>query len=112
LGVVFPSLLALVQFSTIGPFVAVVVLLSVTQFVIGNVVEPKLMGGKLNLSPLVVIFSLVLWGKLWGVPGMFLCVPLTVIAMIVMGTFERTRPVAVLLSADGAVGYGGEDALE
>jgi predicted PurR-regulated permease PerM len=108
LGVVFPSILALVQFPTVGPFVAVVVLLAVTQFTIGNVIEPKLMGGKLNLSPLVVILSLVLWGKLWGVPGMFLCVPLTVIAMLVMGNFECTRPLAILLSADGEVPFGEE----
>ena len=112
LGVLFPSLLALVQFPTLGPFAVVVVLLAGTQFVIGNVIEPKLMGGKLNLSPLVVILSLVLWGKLWGVPGMFLCVPLTVIAMLVMGNFERTRPLAILLSADGDVSFAEEAAGE
>lgn len=106
-GVVLPSILALVQFSGPSQFLVVVGALSAVHLVIGNVVEPKLMGGKLNISPFVVILSLVVWGKLWGVTGMILCVPLTIIAMIVLAHFPSTRPVAVLLSEDGDVSFGG-----
>ena len=49
------------------------------------------------MSPLVVLVSLAFWGLLWGVPGMFLAVPLTAVVVIVMGQFEATRPVARLL---------------
>jgi predicted PurR-regulated permease PerM len=55
----------------------------------------------LNLSPLVVVMSLILWGMLWGIVGMFLCVPITVILVIILGNFPATRWVAVLLSKEG-----------
>ena len=49
----------------------------------GNIVEPNVMGETLNLSPLTVIVALILWGTVWGILGAFLCVPLTVIFVIV-----------------------------
>ena len=103
LGVVFPALLAIIQFGTFGPFLVVTIGLGVAQFLIGNVLEPRMMGKSLNLSSLVVIISLAVWGSIWGVTGMFLCVPITVIMMIVLAEFRQTRPIAILLSADGKV---------
>ncbi len=97
----FPSLLALVQFPTLGPFLAVVIGLTTTQIVIGNIIEPRLMGNTLNLSPLVILLSLALWGMLWGIPGAILCVPITVLMAIIFSNFEATRPIAILLSRDG-----------
>ena len=61
------------------------------------------MGSSLNLSPLVVMVSLVLWSLIWGVPGAFLCVPITVIFLIVCMYVPSLRRVAVLLSADGSL---------
>ncbi len=107
LGVVFPALITLVQFDTLGPFFAVTVSLTVTQIVIGNVVEPALMGRSLNMSPLVIILSLSFWGTLWGGAGMFLAVPLTMIGMIIFSHIPRTRPIAILLSSDGRIDSGG-----
>ncbi len=106
IGVVFPALLVLVQFGSFGQFFAVVVLLALIQIGVGNVVEPRLMGSSLNLSPLAIIASLAVWGGLWGIAGMFLCVPITVIVMIACAQFESTRPLAVLLSADGRLDLG------
>ncbi|WP_170294847.1 AI-2E family transporter [Roseospira navarrensis] len=103
LGVAFPVLLALVQFPTPIPALVVAGVLGSVQFTIGNILEPRLMGRSLNLSPLVVILSLVVWGNIWGVVGMFLCVPLTGIIMIVMSYIPATRPIAILLSSDGKV---------
>ena len=100
---VFPALLTLIQFDTFTPFFIVAVGLAVIQFVLGNVIEPKLMGSTLNLSPLVVLLSLALWGSVWGVAGMFLCVPITVIALIVLSHFPPTQPIAVLLSGSGTL---------
>jgi hypothetical protein len=71
----------------------------------GNIVEPNLMGETLNLSPLAVIMALIFWGSLWGITGAFLCVPLTVILVIVMSNFESTRWVAVLLSKTGVLRF-------
>ncbi len=111
LGIVFPTLLALVQFpDSLTPFLVVLVCLGATQVVTGNVVEPRMMGRSLNISPLVILISLALWGSIWGVIGMFLSVPITVIAMIVMAQFHATRPVAIILSSDGVVSQHLEDA--
>jgi len=102
----FPSILALVQFDTLGPFIVTASVVTAIQFCIGSLVEPKLMGNRLNLSPIVILLSLGLWGSIWGIPGMFLCVPITVIIMIVCSYFPQTRFVAVLLSGNGLVGNG------
>jgi len=106
LGIVFPALLTLVQFDDpLTPFLIVSVLLGATQLVTGNVIEPKMMGRSLSISPVVILISLALWGSIWGVIGMFLSVPITVICMIVMAQFKATRPVAILLSSDGNVSH-------
>lgn len=71
------------------------------QFSIGNFVQPRMMGDSLNLSALVVLLALAIWGVLWGIPGMFLSAPLTVLMMILFAQSEHTRWIAILLSADG-----------
>ena len=74
------------------------------QIAIGSFLEPRLLGNTLNISPLVVILSLALWGLLWGVVGMLLCVPITIILIIIFAQFPKTRPIAVFLSKNGKVG--------
>lgn len=103
IGVVFPALLALIQFETITPFLLVVMGLGATQFVIGNVVEPPLMGKSLNLSSFVIILSLTFWGMIWGIAGMVLCIPIMVCIAIICAHFDRLHWVAVLLSSDGQI---------
>lgn len=103
LGVIFPATMALVQFGAIWPVVVILAGLGGTQFLIGNIIEPRIMGNSLNISPLVVMLSLALWGALWGVTGMILCVPITVIAMIVLANFRSTRGIAIALSQDGRI---------
>lgn len=103
----FPALLTLIQFDTFTPFLIVGIGLISAQFIVGNVIEPKLMGKSLNLSPLVVLLSLALWGGLWGIPGMFLCVPIMVILLIILSHFSATRPLAVLLSERGELSDNG-----
>lgn len=99
----FPALLAMVQFDGGLPFVAMTLGIISVQFVIGNLIEPRFMGKSLNVSPLAILFALTLWGAIWGVLGMFLSVPITVMLMIVCAHFEKTRPIAVLLSQDGHI---------
>jgi AI-2 transport protein TqsA len=103
LAIAAPAILTLVQFDHLTPFLVVLFVFGTIQIVTANVVEPTIMGRSLNLSPLVVIVSLVVWGTIWGVVGMFLCVPIMVVALIVLAQFETTRPLAVLLSADGKI---------
>lgn len=103
LAIAAPALLTLVQFDHLTPFLIVLFVIGTVQIVMANVIEPAIMGRSLNLSPLVVIVSLMVWGTIWGVVGMFLCVPIMVMLLIVLAHFEPTRPVAVLLSADGRI---------
>lgn len=77
---------------------AVAVGLVVINMVIGNVLEPKLMGKKLGLSTLVVFLSLLFWGWLLGTVGMLLSVPLTMACKIALESSPTTSRYAVLLS--------------
>lgn len=106
ISIVFPSVIAILQFDS--PLISPLIfgLLMVIQVVFGNLIEPKIVGKSLNLSPLVVVISLAFWGTLWGVAGMFLCVPITVTLMIILNQFPKTRSIAILLSA----GNGEEEA--
>ena len=83
LAIVAPAVLTLVQFDSLTPFLIVLLVFGTIQIVTANVIEPAIMGSSLNLSPLVVILSLMIWGTLWGVVGMFLCVPIMVVGLIV-----------------------------
>lgn len=97
----FPAFFALLQFGTFGPALWVLVIIGAIQFVVGNVIEPRVMGDSLNLSSLVVVLALSFWGALWGISGMFLSVPITVILLILFSEFEATRSIAILLSEKG-----------
>lgn len=77
---------------------------SVWQFAIGNFVGPRMTGSSLNISALVVLLSLAVWGALWGLTGMFLSAPLTVLIMIVLAQIPGARWIAILLSEDGKPG--------
>ncbi len=87
-----------------GSYVYSVVVFGVVsfwQFSIGNFIQPRMMGDSLNLSALVVLLALAIWGVLWGIPGMFLSAPLTVLMMILFAQSPATCWIAILLSADG-----------
>jgi predicted PurR-regulated permease PerM len=101
LGVVFPVLMTIVQFEDLGVILSMLMALSAAQFLIGNFLDPYVMGNSLNLSPFAILISLAVWSELWGIPGAFLAVPITAIITIVFSQFPGTRPIAVLLSKNG-----------
>lgn len=103
LGTALPVTYALVQFQEAGPVLTLLVLVGAIQFLIGNLLQPRLAGRSLNMSQFVVILSLFVWGAIWGVTGMFLAVPLTSIVMIVLSNFDSTRQVAMMISQDGQI---------
>ncbi len=108
----FPVLLGFIQFST--PWLSVIMMsgLVAVQFVMGNIIEPRFMGRSLNLSPLVILIALAIWGAVWGVLGMFLSVPITVMMMIIFSQFPTTRPLAILLSQSGSIQANRDSGLE
>lgn len=78
--------------------VLVVLLPGSVQMIVGNVLEPKLMGEQLELHPITILAALTFWGALWGVPGMLLAVPLTATLRILLGALDLTRPVARIMA--------------
>jgi predicted PurR-regulated permease PerM len=110
LGVFFPVAHSVLQFGALGPVILIALALSATQVLVGNFIEPWLMGTSLNLSPFVILVSLVTWSSLWGLAGAILAVPITAILVIVLSEFPGTRPIAVLLSKDGTIPPVGDHA--
>jgi len=103
-GILAPPLFALVQFEGWWRAALMLVLLQVINFIVGNIIYPRMQGRSLNIDPVAVLLSLAFWGAIWGLPGMFLSTPLTVMAMVILAQFRATHWIAVLLSADGEPG--------
>ncbi len=103
IATMFPVIFALLQFGDFTQGILVLTIVGAIQLVIGNFVEPRLMGNTLNISPLVVLLTLAIWGVMWGITGMLLSVPITVIIIIIMNEFPSARPIAILLTQSGKV---------
>jgi predicted PurR-regulated permease PerM len=84
IAVLLPTLMTLVQYESFGYMIVVAVIIAVIQNLIGNILEPKIMGDRLGLNPLVILLSLLLWGYIWGIAGMFLSVPLAGVVKIIL----------------------------
>jgi AI-2 transport protein TqsA len=88
---------AFFQFGTFWTPFWILVITTGADTIMGNFIEPRIMGKGLGLSPLLILFSLLFWGWLWGIPGMILAVPLTAIIRIVCQNVPALKPVAVLM---------------
>jgi AI-2 transport protein TqsA len=99
-ALVLPVFLAFLELEPISRPLAVLVLLVLVQVVTNNFIEPRLTAQAVDLSPLVVLIALAFWALCWGVVGMVLAVPLTVMLKIVCENVGRTRPLARLMSQE------------
>ncbi len=109
IATVIAVILAFVLTGDTTATVIVGVLCAVTQFLIGNILDPMLLGQTLRLSSFGIILSLAFWGSIWGVPGMFLAVPIMVALMIICAHIPWLRGVAVMLSREGLPDDGDND---
>lgn len=103
IATLFPVFFCLLQFGDLSKGLLVLGIVGGIQMIVGNILEPKLAGNTLNISPFVAIFALSFWGAIWGITGMFLSVPITVIMVIIFSHFENTRAVAIMLSEKGKI---------
>jgi AI-2 transport protein TqsA len=103
IATVFPAVFAIVQFGALAPFVYVLLSVGAIQVIVGNIIEPKIMGKTMNISSLVVILSLTIWGAIWGVMGMILSVPITVMMIIICEEIPSLRFIAIMLSEEGTL---------
>lgn len=95
------ALVAHVQFGEPNTTLAIFVIATGIQFLNGNVIDPMLMGRALRLSSFGIILSLAFWGAVWGMPGMFLSVPIMVMLLVVCSHVPQLRPFAIFLSREG-----------
>jgi len=99
LAAIPPVILALIQLGPIGVMWTGISFFAINN-IVGNYLEPKLMGKMLGLSAFVVFLSLILWGYIFGIVGMFLSVPLTMMIKIALDTNEKTRWLGILLGPE------------
>ncbi|HLP59010.1 MAG TPA: AI-2E family transporter, partial [Candidatus Deferrimicrobium sp.] len=100
IAVIAPVVVCILQY---GLSLRVLLLLGglmIAQFAVANFLEPRLTGRTLNLSPIVILVSLIFWGYLWGVVGMILSVPLTSAIKITCENIPTLKPIADLISAE------------
>lgn len=93
-------LMAVIQFApNWAPIIWVAVLTISIQMVLGNIIDPRLQGVQLNLSPFVILVSLSLWSYIWGIMGAFLAVPITSVIQIICANVESLRPIALFIGS-------------
>ena len=93
-----PIPVVLLQYGVGWQFYLVLIFNMIFQFLIGNIIEPKVLGDSMELHPIVILVFLMFWGLVWGPIGMFLAVPITAIMRIIFARIDVTRPVAELMS--------------
>lgn len=98
LMVILPALAALAQFGGPGPALMILVVLSVTHFILTNVVMTLMLGRSLNLSPFAIMIALTFWGMVWGIAGLFLAVPLVGAAAIICRHIDGLEWIAELIA--------------
>lgn len=94
---VLPVIITLVQFEDPMTSLWVFLILLGIQVIIGNILDPKFVGKSIHVSPMTVLISLLIWGWLWGVLGMFLSVPITVMLKIIFENIPELKFLSTLM---------------
>lgn len=97
LATLFPILIALLEYGFGFTSISIAVLLLIAQSIYGNIIEPKYLGRTMDLSPVFILFSLIFWGWVWGIVGMFLAVPLAAILKILCSNIDSLKPIAIII---------------
>lgn len=98
IAVSFPVMFSLIQFDSYYVFTFMTIWLIWVQILMWNIIEPRFLWNKLNLSPLVIIISLAFWWSIWWIVWMLLSVPIMVIINIILAEIPATRNLAIILS--------------
>lgn len=98
IATILPLPIALMQYQEAWPVWAVLLLPTLVQIVIGNILEPKFLGRGLDLHPITILLSLMFWSLIWGIAGMFLAVPITAALKIVLDKHPLTHHFSEVLA--------------
>ena len=96
-GVIPPLIVAAIEFKEWMPVIWVLILFLFFQNLEGNIITPKLMGDRLNLSPLAILVSVMFWTWLWGAIGIVLAIPITASVKVICDHVEALGPIGILL---------------
>ena len=97
ISTVLPVIIALVQFENPATALWIFLILLGIQVIIGNILDPKFVGKSIHISPMTVLMSLLIWGWIWGVIGMFLSVPITVMLKIIFENITELKFLSTLM---------------
>lgn len=102
ISTILPTIVFLLQTGSVANAASVAITMALIQNILGNLVEPKVIGDQLKLSPVVVLSALLFWGWMWGVVGMILSIPIMAFCKILLEIIPTTRPIAVLMGSKPA----------
>ena len=100
LAIAPPLLMALGQFTTPGPFIAIAIIIMVVHFVAMNILTPKFVGHQVSLNTLTVALAMLFWGWMWGAAGLVLAVPITASFKAICDNVERLKPWGAWMGED------------
>lgn len=100
IATLLPLPVVLLQFGPGWKFFFILAVTTGIQFLIGNIIEPRIMGKNMGIHPVVLLLFLMFWGLVWGIPGMFLAVPITGVLKIILSRIETTKPISEILSGN------------
>jgi AI-2 transport protein TqsA len=98
-----PILISLIEYGFGFTSMSFALLLTISHNLTGNLLEPHLMGRQMDLSPVFVLFSLIFWGYVWGIVGMFLAVPIAATIKILFSNIEPLKPLAIIIGSRGQI---------
>ncbi len=96
--IVLLALFGLVELDLSSQFLFFMLSVLLIHIIIGSVLEPIFMGKSFSINVITILIMLMLWGYIWGIPGMILSIPITVFLKIILEQFPSTRGIAILMS--------------
>ncbi|CAN5547532.1 AI-2E family transporter [soil metagenome] len=102
IGGSIPLLMALLIEDSPGYALGVAILFIILQFLENNILTPNITGGYVNLNPFITILSIIIGGMVWGIPGMFMVVPIIGVIKIICDNVESLEPYSYLLGTRGS----------
>lgn len=100
ISVVLLSLFAFVELDPTGTLLFFIIVITGVQVLMGGVLEPIFMGKTFSLNVITVLVMLMLWGYIWGIPGLIMSIPITVFIKILLEQFPKTKMIADLMSGN------------
>lgn len=105
ISVVSLSLFAFIELDPTGILLFFILTITLVQLIMGGILEPIFMGKSFSINVITILVMLMFWGFLWGVPGMILCIPITVFLKIILEQFPKTKFIADLMTGSEPIQF-------